>query len=153
MKKLLSLIIVFTTILSVLCFNASAVNTATSETIYLDDGSYIIVSVVEIADICRAANTKSGQKNYTYYDSDNTMLWKATLSASFTYTGDSAACTSSSITHTVYDSAWKITEATATKSGNKATGDVTAKRYVLGIAFKTIEQTITLTCSASGVLS
>lgn len=48
---------------------------------------------------------------------------------------------------------WKITSATASKSGNKATGDVTAKRYVLGIPVETVEKTITLTCSASGVIS
>ena len=46
-----------------------------------------------------------------------------------------------------------ITSATASKSGNTATADVTAKRYTLGIPLETLNRTITMTCSANGTIS
>ena len=152
MKKVLSLNFALALAFSVLCFNALAV-TNDNDVIYFDDGSYIVISEVEETVSTRATGTKNGQKTATYVDSDNVVQWKATLKATFTYTGSSATCTNSSITYTISDSSWKITEATATKSGNKATGDVTAKKYFLGIPTKTVEETITITCSANGTLS
>lgn len=152
MKKSLSWLLTLTLMLSLFCFNSTA-NTDDENIIYFGDGSYIIISDVEITSTARATNTITGQKHYTHYDSDGDVQWKATLKGTFTYTGSSATCTNSSITYTISDSSWKITEATATKSGNKATGDVTAKKYFLGIPTKTVEKTITITCSANGTLS
>lgn len=152
MKKTLSLVLVLVLALSSFCINATA-NTDDENTVYFEDGSYIVISEITETTIARASNTKGGTKSYTYYNSDGDALWKATLDAQFTYTGSSATCTSSKITYTIYDSSWKITEATATKSGNKATGNVTAKKYFLGIPTKTVEETITITCSANGTLS
>ncbi len=152
MKKTLSLVFVIVLALSSFGINATA-NANDENTIYFEDGSYIVISEVTETVIARASYTKGGTKSYTYYDSDGDAQWKATLDAQFTYTGSSATCTSSKITYTVYNSSWKITEATATKSGNKATGDVTAKKYILGIPFRTVEETITITCSANGTLS
>ncbi len=152
MKKILSFVFALTLVASVLCFNTLAV-TNDNNIIYFDDGSYIVISEVEETVSTRATSTKNGQKTATYVDSDNVVQWTATLKATFTYTGSSATCTNSSITYTVSDSSWKITEATATKSGNKATGDVTAKKYFLGIPTKTVDKTITITCSANGTLS
>lgn len=152
MKKILSLVFVLVFILSSFCINATA-KTDDENIIYFEDGSYIVISEITETTISRASNAKGGTKSYTHYNSDGEALWKATLDAQFTYTGSSATCTSSKITYTVYNSSWKITEATATKSSNKATGNVTAKMYILGIPFKTVEKAITITCSASGTLS
>lgn len=152
MKKIFSLILLTVFTLSLFSVNVAGA-TDSENTIYFDDGSYIVISNIETTNIARATNTITGQKHYTYYDSANTQIWKATLKGTFTYTGSSATCTSSKITYTIYDSSWKITEATATKSGNKAMGDVTAKKYFLGIPTKTVDKTITITCSANGTLS
>ena len=151
MKKVLSFVLALVIVLSMFCINTSAV--ANNNIIYFEDGSYVTISEVKETTISRASNTKNAQRTATHTDSDGNVLWKATLKATFTYTGSSATCTYSSITYTVSDSSWKITEATATKSGNKATGNVTAKMYILGIPFKTVEKAITLTCSANGTLS
>ena len=152
MKRILSLVFVLVFILSSFCINATA-KTDDENIIYFEDGSYIVISEITETTISRASNTKGGQKSATHYDSDGEAQWKATLDAQFTYTGSSATCTSSKITYTIYDSSWKITEATATKSGNKAMGNVTAKKYFLGIPTKTVEKAITITCSANGTLS
>lgn len=154
MKKLLSLCIVLTLTFTLFSFSSSALNDQKDPSIIrFEDGSYIELCAVEETTATRATNTKSGQKSAIYRNSNDVEQWRATLSATFTYNGSSATCTSASITSSVSNGNWKFTEKTTAKSGNKATGDITVKHYVLGIPTKTVEQTITITCSASGALS
>ncbi len=158
MKKIICYAVLIIMLFSAISFNAVAYSTSADETItstttYLDDGSYLVTIITEDLSNAKATNTKSGSKTTTYYSATDEALWKATLNGTFSYTGSSATCTAASITHTVYDSSWKITSATATKSGNKAIGDIVAKHYVLGIPIKTLEKNLTITCSASGTLS
>lgn len=150
MKKFLSLLL--SCLLFFMCFNITAFASESNESIiYFDDGSYIVTIITESPS--RATKTKSGTKTLSHYNDDNEKLWDATLKGTFTYTGSSATCTNSTISYNIYNNNWKITSATASKSSNKAIGDIIAKRYVLGIPTKTVEQTITLSCSASGTLS
>ena len=125
---------------------------------YYPDGSYGVTTLTisesgnSNSASLRAAVT-SGTKNYTHYDSNNNALWKVTLTGYFSYTGTSATCTSATPSYVVYDSAWRVTKATASCSGNTATGEFTAKKYVLGIPIQTVNKTLTITCSPTGVLS
>lgn len=149
MKKLCSIILVL------LCFLCSSINVSakdTSDIVYLEDGSYLIIETSDKIST-RANNTKSGTKTISHYSDDDEKLWDATIRGTFTYTGSSSTCTAATISYNIYNDNWKITSATADKSSNKAIGNVVAKRYVLGIPIKTVEQIITLTCSATGVLS
>ena len=88
-----------------------------------------------------------------FKNSDGEAQWSATLRGTFTYTGSSATCTASSISYTIENSKWKISSATASKSGNTASGHITAKRYTFGIPVQTVEAPIAISCSATGVLS
>lgn len=158
MKKIISIVLLVLMFVITLGTYASAVSEAneatyTTSTTYFEDGSYIITTIFEESSITRATSSKTGQKTATFYNSDNVAQWSATLKGTFTCNGSSATCTASSITHKIYSSNWKIASASATKSGNKATGKATAKRYLVGIPVQTNNRTITLTCSASGVLS
>ncbi len=153
MKRVLSFLFI---VLIVFCVSinacASSDNTITVE--YFADGSCIETTlVVEKGVSAYATQYKDGTKKITYKDEDGIVCWSATLTATFRYTGSSATCTDSDVTYTIHDSAWRMTSATASKSGNTATADVTAKRYTLGIPFKTIDRTITMTCSANGTIS
>lgn len=157
MKRVISVILSILMLAMTLGTYASAISEPqeaayTSYTTYFEDGSYIITTISEESSITRTASSKTGQKTATFYNSDNVAQWSATLKGTFTYNGSSATCTASSITHKIYSSNWKIASASATKSGNKATGKATAKRYLI-VPVQTVEKTITLTCSASGVLS
>lgn len=157
MKKIISIVLLVLMFVITLGTYASAVSEAneatyTTSTTYFEDGSYIITTIFEESSITRAASSKTGQKTAPFYNSDNVAQWSATLKGTFTCNGSSATCTASSITHKIYSSNWKIASASATKSGNKATGKATAKRYLI-VPVQTVEKTITLTCSASGVLS
>lgn len=154
MKKVLSLCIALTLTLALISFNVSALTDQSDATVIrFDDGSCLEISTIEEITAERATNTKSGQKSAIFRDSNGVEQWRATLTATFTYNGSSATCTNASITSSVSDGNWKFTKKTTTKNGNKATGDFTVKRYVLGIPTKTVEQAITLTCSATGTLS
>ena len=118
---------------------------------HFPDGSYIITELTESAYSNRSSVTRS--KFSTYYDNDNTALWMVELTATFSYNGTSATCTYVSTGHTIYDTSWQVTNAAASKSGNTATGDFTVKKYFLGIPIKTVNRTLTLTCSPTGVVS
>lgn len=159
MKKILSLIMVFALMCSLTVSSLAVVNnnevSARSDIEYLEDGSYIVTEItVGFSDFSvAAASTKSGSKTIKHYDSNNELQWTATIKGTFSYTGSTAMCTASSITYSILDDSWKMTSATASKTMNKAVGNVTAKKYTLGVPVKTVEKTVTLICSASGVLS
>ena len=153
MKKVLSFLFI---VLIVFCvsINACASSDAITTVEYFEDGSCIETTIVVKEYISTyATQVKKVEKSISYKDEDGIVCWKATLTATFRYTGSSATCTESDVTYTVSNSKWKITSATASKSGNIATADVTAKRYTLGIPVETLNRTITMTCSANGTIS
>ena len=156
MKKivsvLMSVIIMFS--LGVPAFAVENIDNEKTVVEYLEDGSCFITTITVVEENSTyATNTKQVSKSTLYKDEDGIVCWKATLHASFRYTGSSATCTDSTVSYEIYDSAWRMTSATASKSGNTATADITAKRYTLGIPFKTIDRTITMTCSENGTIS
>lgn len=122
---------------------------------YLDDGSYIeTVLFIGQGDVSLfASNVKTASKVITYKNKSGEVQWTATLRATFVYNGSNASCNTAYMTTSISNDSWKIPTATATKNGNKATGNVVAKRYNFGVLAKTVERTATLTCSASGVIS
>lgn len=153
MKKVLSFLFVVLIVFGV-SINAYASYDNITTVEYFEDGSCIeTIIVVKEYISTYATQVKKVEKSISYKDDDGIVCWKATLTATFRYTGSSATCTESDVTYTVSNSKWKITSATASKSGNTATADVTAKRYTLGIPVETLNRTITMTCSANGTVS
>lgn len=158
MKKILSPILAAIMLLSFYTVYVFAEDNDTiiyKTTEYLEDGSYVVTTLTEKEENAnaRATATKTGSKTSIIYNSDDEPLVTMKVTASFSYTGASATCTSVSPTYTVHSSSYKMTSATGTKSGNKGTGNFTVKRYVVGIPVQTIEKSITITCSNSGTLS
>jgi hypothetical protein len=135
--------------------------TVMSETTYMDDGSYYVTTVNESmtnivpGDMLQAtASTKTGSKKTTYYNSSDDILWYVQVTGAFTYNGTTSSCTSSTVSAVSQDSAWAISSKSASKSGNQATGNATAKRYNgLGLVAQTVSKTVILTCSKTGALS
>lgn len=159
MKKLvaflITILLIFTTNINAFAVVNEPSENTTSEIMYFDDGSYIETTLtIEESNISTfATNTISGSRKMIYKNSDGEAQWTAILKGTFTYTGSSATCTASSISYTIENSKWKISSATASRSGNKATGNIIAKRYTFGIPVQTVEAPIAITCSATGVLS
>ena len=158
MKKAFSAVLAVVMIVMTFSICSSAVEATTESFVeYFEDGSYAVTTITVEENIgsasARAAKTTTGKKNRDYYSSSNKLLWTVTVHGTFAYTGTTVTCTKSSTSSVIYDSAWKVTSATASKSGNKATGDFTVKRYLLGVPTATKETSVTLTCNAKGVLA
>lgn len=133
-------------------YETTVINDGYIDTIY-DDGSYIEINLEQDSHFTRASST-SGKKTSTYKDSNGKILWSVQVEGSFTYTGSSATCTSSSITTTCSANNWKLSNKTSSSSGATAIASATAKEYtLLGICTKTINETFRLTCSSNGKLS
>lgn len=134
--------------------NAFAGETATDKYVeYFEDGSYIVTELETSGISTFAASTKNYSKSASYYNSDNEKEWTITLSGTFSYTGSSATCTKATKSYSIYNDNWKVTSSSASKSGNKATGNFTVKRYLAGIPIRTVNKSLTITCSKTGVCS
>ena len=119
--------------------------------IRFEDGSYAITEIITSG--MRASGKVSGSKPYTYYSSDGVAQWKAVVSGSFTYTGNSATCTSASCSVTAYNSEWYTISKSASKSGSTATGNFSIGRKLLGVLVETKDVTLKLSCDKNGNLS
>ncbi len=152
MKKTITLILTLA-----LCFTlwtppalaaGSSYEAILSETrIDFEDGSYCIEIVKELHTNARSSE-KSGSKTATYYSSSGEDIFSITVSGTFTYDGSSAEATSSEATVHIFDSSATFVRKTSSYSGStaKATGTV---RY----SSSDITKTVSLKCSATGVLS
>lgn len=119
--------------------------------IYFEDGSYVTVEVIRNG--MRASGSVTGSKVYTHHDSSGSENWKVTLTGSFTYTGSSATCTSSSVDVTIYDSAWYTISKSSSKSGNTASASVTMGEKRGGVTVTKVPVSLSLSCDKNGNLS
>lgn len=149
MKRAFSVLLVVILLVSALPVVGNAAETV--ETLYFDDGSFMTIEVVYSP--ARATWSVTGNKQYTYYDSNSVSQWKAVLTGTFTYTGSSSTCTASSVDVTIYDSSWYVVSKSASKSGNTATGSVVMGEKAGGITVTRVPVSLTLKCDANGNLS
>lgn len=120
------------------------------ETIYLDDGSYITITL-QIYE--SRSNDKTASKTAVYTSAQGKELWSATLTATFTYDGTEYWTTESSIETEILSDNWYLISKSATHSGCGATGNVTMGKKFLGVTVNEETVTITLSCSPYGVIS
>ena len=121
------------------------------EIIYAD-GQYTIsvTTIIEQENISIFATTssKSVSKVYKIENIFGNTVATYTLNGKFTYDGTTATCTSATYSTSTDSSLWSFESATASKSGAKAIGNFTAKTLL-----QTVSDTITISCSKTGVIS
>ena len=127
MKKVLSFALSVLTLLFSISVFVSAEDYTITEVEYLEDGSYFITTVSEytnynISTLFAKSSSKTKTKSTGYYNSNGDAYWTASITATFTYNGSTASCTSVSKSTTIYNSAWKCTASSCGKSGATATG-------------------------------
>lgn len=144
MKRMSALLCVVA-MLSVMVCSALAAETKQQEKIDLGDGFYLVETIVQ-SPLGRAGDTASGTKRGDVY-SGSTKIGTASLTAIFDLSGSSAKATDASIDGTGQNGGTYL-RGTTRLSGNKAYG--TAYFSYNGVQ-KTVN--LTLSCSASGVLS
>lgn len=150
MKRIISFVLLLVMMVNIFPLKSTAEEYA-EDTISLGNGCYIAVEIVE--NNIRTSGSKTASKKYTYYDSDDVSQWTAVLTGTFTYTGSSAACTSSSVSTTIYDSSWTVVSKSASKSGNTASAYVKMGDTVAGVVATIVPISLTLSCDANGNLS
>lgn len=150
MKKLfaiLSVVLLLTMLFPLEAFAAEQI--VSSETVYLEDGSYCVVTLTE----SMGRSSKTGTKSSKHYDSNGVLQWTLTVTGTFKYDGSTATCTSVSHSVTISNSAWSVSAQGSTKGGNTAKAVVTMVKTVLGAQTLTQTKTLTLSCDKDGNLS
>lgn len=155
MKRTIIVFLMIAFLAMSLSANAFAVESEAidSQLITYADGSTLEITVFQIPSITRSSGNITGGRSYTHRDSNGSTNWTATLTASFTYNGASATCTTASCSVSISDSSWYVVSRTASRSGNTATANLTMGRRALGVTVSTSNYTITLSCDKSGNLS
>lgn len=150
MKRIFSFILVAAMLFCMIPIHSNAAANQL-ETIYFEDGSYMTVEIISKG--ARASGSVTGSKPYTYYGSDGNAKWKAVITGSFSYSGSSATCTSSSVSVTIYDSSWYTVSKSASKSGNTARASVTIGEKRGGVTVTKVPVSLSLSCDKDGNLS
>ena len=140
-----------------LIFATTATAQATTNETLADDTLYYETVIEETASFSpmasNTAKTKTGYKTTYCKNANGTVLWSVTVTARFSYNGATATCISSSISTTIKDSSWKISNKYSTRCSNYGTATATANKYSSGKIINTITKTVKLTCSPNGTLS
>ena len=154
------IIIVFTMLsfaLQSVPMTASASCSSSQQIKYLEDGSYMVTTIDETifisGDFSLCSKTVTKSKTMEYCDADGTICWDLIVKGTFTYDGKTSKCTSVSSNSHSYDNHWHLTGRTATKEGSTAYTSVVAKRYEGDTLEKTLNPTLSLTCSPTGTFS
>lgn len=163
MKKiLLSIILIFTTLFATIIPTYAAEAETSLNIIHTEDGSTIIhngdgssfiISApygTEPLETHTTVRTVTKHKDVTYTNADGDLVWKYTLTGTFSYDGSFSACTKASYTQSIYDNDWTFSNGTATKSGNVATGNGKFSKNFLFVTIKAYNIDIHLTCDIYG---
>lgn len=164
MKKIFTL---FMATITALLFGASAFvsaetsnnvgGTIVSETTeYFEDGTSFSIIVCDETEVTpyASAYTKTGSKYYILRNKNGSELWRFTVHGTFTVNpGVSASCTKSSHSISITENAWQNKSASTSRSANKAIGDATFIKKLLGITVETKSCQVVLTCDNNGNFS
>lgn len=135
---------------------ANALSTPQIEIEYLENGDYIETIITDFREsgLVSTASTssKTGAKTKNYKNSAGTVLWSVTVKGTFSYNGSTSTCTSCSHSTTSPGTYWSIKSSSHSKSGNTATAKATAT-HTTSAGSKDYSMSVTLKCSATGVLS
>lgn len=151
MKKLITILTTLALLVnfSITASAANAVQPNASrnniEIVDLGNGMTIEYEVTELPSIARAS-TKTAAKTATC-KVNGVKVATIKLTATFSYTGSSATCTSASATYTMYDG-WSASNKSTTRSGRTATTSAYLSKWPLHAT-----PTTTMSCSNTGVIS
>ena len=138
---------------------AEASDTTASSTIEMLDNGYYYEIIIEDNEtpvsIVPRATTQYVTKTKTTQlkNSSGTVLWSVSIKATFSYDGTTSKCTSCTPSATAYASSWAIKNVSSSKSGNSATATAVATHTVIFGITQDTTKSVTIKCSATGVVS
>jgi len=152
-------IIALLTIITVIVAMSATAFADTSDTIrnvekeYFPDGSYAIIETVIEENIgislFATEKSKSANRTYTYYSSNDKKEWDFTVNGTFSYNGSTSKATAASSSYNIYVSGWKCSNKKAWTTGATAKGSAT-------FTYKSLmpkDVALGLKCSASGTIT
>lgn len=160
MKKMFQLILTVMIIASSLptTVHASGDAAQTTSSVYNND-YYIETVIIETEPGIPALLASTGSQTVTktkissVKDANGDTLWYVSITATFTYDGKTAQCTSCSHQADAYASTWSIKSCTSSRSGNSATATAIAvQKGVLGTSHE-YTLSVTIQCSPTGEVS
>lgn len=154
-KKITALLLILTMMCIPIPVKAEVTNESviTKKVLYQDAQYTIEVTTIieqENISLYATTNTKTVSKIYEIKNFLNSTVASYTLKGKFSYDGTTATCTSATYSTTTDSILWSFESTTAYASGAKAIGNFTAKTL---IPPQTISDTLTITCSKTGVIS
>lgn len=130
-----------------------------SSTIELLDNGYYFETVIEDEKSPMLSEARATTKYITktkttqFKNSSGDVLWSVSIKATFSYDGTTAKCTSCTPSASSFASTWTIKSVTSSKSGNSATAKAVATHTGPSGATQDITKSVTIKCSATGVVS
>lgn len=134
------------------CFTSNISYAATNTQIITrmdSNGGYWVETITTPQSIYGTKTQKTSTKTTKYYNANDELCWKYSLTATFSVnTGVSATCTDSSAKLSIYKSGYSLYNEKHSHSGNEATGTIKIKHNGVVKA-----KTISLTCTKNGTIS
>lgn len=162
MKKIISLLLTVACLacsIITLPLSVEATGTVSSATIEVLDNGYYYETIIEDEENTTIPSSRATTQYVTktkttqLKNSAGDVLWSVSIKATFSYDGSTSKCTSCTPSATAYASSWSIKSVTSSKSGNSATATAVATHtFIFGISQDTTKS-VTIKCSATGVVS
>lgn len=118
-----------------------------TEVEYLDNGYYIVTEIYAVQ--TRAQQLTSGTKVQSLYSANGDLAITFEVHGTFKYSGTTCIATLASYDYEIHAAGWYLVSASAWCEDNKAIANGEFKHPLLG----TVDTTVTLSCSPTGVLS
>lgn len=117
---------------------------------YYSDGSYTETKIDFDQRYARSTIT-SASKTKTYYSSSGEAKWSITVTARFSYNGSTSSCSSASVSASIHDDNFVVSNKKVSKSGNSATASASASQYdSSGKKLSTSSLSVTISCDKNG---
>lgn len=118
---------------------------------YMEDGSWL-TEELEIT-MMRSSGTVTANKSRNYYGNDGSLEWTVTLTGTFSYTGDSAVCTSSNCSVSITDYTWYTVSRSASRNENRATAAAVMGQKLNDATVARVPVSLSLSCDVDGNVS
>ena len=148
MKRVICLALAAVLMLSTgVCALADGPEPISTEVTYLDNGYYIVTELYAVQ--TRAQQLTSGKKVQTLYAVAGNEVLTFEVHGTFKYNGSTCIATLASYDYDIIEPGWSLNSGNAYCEDNQAIAHGVFKNPLFG----TIDTTVTLSCSPTGVLS
>lgn len=147
MKRLICLALAALLLSTGVCAFADGPAPISTEVEYLDNGCYIVTELYAVQ--TRAQQLTSGTKVQSLYSANGDLAITFEVSGTFKYSGATCIATLASYDYEIHAAGWYLVSASAWCEDNQAIANGEFKHPLLG----TVDTTVTLSCSPTGMLS